>query len=126
MNDQATWTIVKGLENLGRIESRHGERVSKSRLMANRYQAISARFFAYAESAPNQEMERLDLLEAKNFRDLADMEEGFVTSGLRRLVEIDRLKQQMLTLFDEWNAVSKPQRGERMQPTAQAVGRIGK
>jgi hypothetical protein len=118
MNDQTTWTVVQRLKRLGRTESAYGERVCKSRLMANRYQAISARFFAYAGDAPNQEMERLDLLEARNFKDLADIEERFVALGLRRLAEMDDLKRQMLTLLDEWKAVTKPQSGERAQPTA--------
>jgi hypothetical protein len=107
MNDQTTWTVVQRLKRLGRTESAYGERVCKSRLMANRYQ-----------DAPNQEMERLDLLEARNFKDLADIEERFVALGLRRLAEMDDLKRQMLTLLDEWKAVTKPQSGERAQPTA--------
>jgi hypothetical protein len=99
MNDSRTWALVENLSNLDQMESRRRESASKSSLMASRYRLISAVFFAHAQSAPDSTMQQLDLVEARNFKRLAEMEEGFAARGEQDLAEIANLKQQTLALL---------------------------
>jgi hypothetical protein len=99
MHDSRTWALVENLSNLDQIESNRRECASNSSLMANRYRAIAAVFFAHAEAAPDPTIQRLDLIEAKNFTRLAEMEECFAARGHQDVAEIATLKQGTLALL---------------------------
>ena len=100
MNDARTWALVENLSNLDQMESRRRESASKSSLMADRYRAIAAVFFAHAEAALDPVLQRLDLIEAKNFTRLAEMEESYAARGQQDLAEIATLKRGTLALLE--------------------------
>ena len=100
MNDSRTWALVENLSNLDQMESRRRESASKSSLMATRYRVISALFFSHAEEALDPVRKCLDLVEAKNFMRLAEMEEAFAARGHHDLAEIALLKRETLALFE--------------------------
>ena len=100
MNDARTWALVENLSNLDQMESRRRESASKSSLMADRYRAIAAVFFAHAAAALDPVLQRLDLIEAKNFTRLAEMEESYAARGQQDLAEIATLKRGTLALLE--------------------------
>jgi hypothetical protein len=99
MHDARTWALVENLSNLDQIESSRRESASNSSLMADRYRAIAAVFVAHAEAALDPVLQRLDLIEAKNFTRLAEMEEAFAARGHQDVAEIATLKQGTLALL---------------------------
>ncbi|MFY9792524.1 MAG: hypothetical protein WAJ99_15190 [Candidatus Sulfotelmatobacter sp.] len=99
MHDARTWALVENLSNLDQIESSRRESASKSSLMASRYRVIAAVFVAHADSAADPVLQRLDLIEARNFTRLAEIEEAFAARGNQDLVEIANLKQGTLALL---------------------------
>jgi hypothetical protein len=99
MHDARTWALVENLSNLDQIESSRRESASNSSLMADRYRAIAAVFVAHAEEALDPVLQRLDLIEAKNFTRLAEMEEAFAARGHQDVAEIATLKQGTLALL---------------------------
>jgi hypothetical protein len=101
MNDSAAWALVESLGRLDQMESTCKEDVSKSRFLASRYRAISARRSAYAESATEPSMKQADLVEAKNFEDKAKIEEGFVAFLIQLLAKMATRKRRMLARLEE-------------------------
>ncbi len=100
MNDSRTWALVENLSNLDQMETRRRESASKSTLMATRYRVISALFFSHAEEALDPVRKCLDLVEAKNFLHLAEMEESFAARGHQDLAQIALLKRETLALLE--------------------------
>jgi len=101
MNDPATWALVEGLENLDQMESSCKEDISKSRLMASRDRLISAKFCAYIEGDETPQLKRFDLVEAKNFARLAEIEEGCVASLTQLLAKLAARRRRMLVRLEE-------------------------
>jgi hypothetical protein len=99
MQDSRTWALVENLSNLDQIESRRRETASHSSLMATRYRVIAAVFTTHAENAHDPVIQHLDLIEAKNFTRLAEMEEGFAERGHQDVEEIAALKRGTLALL---------------------------
>jgi hypothetical protein len=81
------------------MESRRRESASNSSLMADRYRAIAAVFVAHAEAALDPVLQQMDLIEARNFTRLAEMEEAFAARGHQDLAEIANLKQGTVALL---------------------------
>jgi len=103
MNDPKTWALVR-LENLGQMESECRESAWKSRLMANRYRAVSAGSSTLAEIIADPPVKQMCEFEAKYFAGRAEMEEGFAESGLQRAAEINDLKRRMLIFLGRLEA----------------------
>jgi hypothetical protein len=99
MHDTRTWALVENLSNLDQMESRRRESASNSSLMADRYRAIAAVFVAHAEAALDPVLQQMDLIEARNFTRLAEMEEAFAARGHQDLAEIANLKQGTVALL---------------------------
>jgi hypothetical protein len=99
MPDSRTWALVENLSNLDQIETRRRETASHSSLMATRYRVIAAVFTAHADQAVDLVTQHLDLIEAKNFTRLAEMEEGFAERGHQDVEEIAALKRGTLALL---------------------------
>jgi hypothetical protein len=100
MNDARTWALVENLSNLDQMESRRREIASHSSLMADRYRTIAAVFVGHAETALDPVVQHLDLIEARNFTRLAEMEESYAARGHQDLAEIATLKQGTLALLE--------------------------
>jgi hypothetical protein len=99
MNDARTWALVENLSNLDQMESRRRETASNSSLMADRYRAIAAVFVAHAEAALDPVLQQMDLIQARNFTRLAEMEESYAVRGQQDLAEIATLKRGTLALL---------------------------
>jgi hypothetical protein len=99
MHDARTWALVENLSNLDQIESSRRESASKSSLMAERYRVIAAVFVGHAETALDPVVQHLDLIEAKNFTRLAEMEESYAARGQQDLAEIATLKRGTVALL---------------------------
>ena len=99
MNDLTTWTLA-AIEKLDRTESELREEVLKSKRTSTHQRTFSAGFSADAENEENPSLKECLLIEAKNFQELAEMEEGFVARGLQRLAKIGDRRQRMSVLFD--------------------------
>jgi hypothetical protein len=99
-DDTRTWALVENLSNLEQLESSRREITSKSSLMATRYRVIAALFFSHAEETSDPVRKCLDLVEAKSFMHLAEMEEAFAARGRHDLVQIANLKRETLALLE--------------------------
>jgi hypothetical protein len=99
MNDARTWALVENLSNLDQMESRRREIASNSSLMADCYRAIAAVFVAHAEAALDPVLQQVELIEARNFTRLAEMEESCAARGQQDLAQIAHLKRGTLALL---------------------------
>jgi hypothetical protein len=100
MNDTRTWALVENLSNLDQMESSRRETSSHSALMATRYRVISAIFLSHADDSLDPVRKCLDMVEARNFMHLAEMEEAFAARGHQDLAHIAHLKRETLALLD--------------------------
>jgi hypothetical protein len=100
MDDTRTWALVENLSNLDQMETTRREIASKSSQMATRYRLISTIFFSHAEESIDPVRKCLDLVEAKNFMRLAEMEEAFAARGHQDLAQIALLKRETLALLE--------------------------
>src|SRR5579863_4024321 len=98
MHDSRTWALVENLSNLDQMESSRRESASKSSLMASRYRVISEIFLSHAEETLDPVRKCLDLVEAKNFMRMAEMEETFAARGHQDLAQIAILKRETLEI----------------------------
>jgi hypothetical protein len=100
MDRSMSLALSENLLALEQTATRCKEEISKSKLKASRYRSISVFFSTYTKDPAHPDT-WAHLLVAKEFKDRADMEEGFVVPRLKRLADIADLKERTLVVLEQ-------------------------
>jgi hypothetical protein len=97
----ATTQLATTLSSLDQSESKNNEHIRTRRIWAKHDRSVSERFSRYSEDPQNPDMQRIDVMEAKHFSDMADMEEEFIAGRIRSNARLAAVRVRYTTLLDE-------------------------
>lgn len=93
--------LAEGLQSLDNSESEHKREIQRSEAIAERSCCISDLFHRSAEKTRGTDSEVIYLLEARRFREKAEMEKQFIARRIRSCARIAELKTRYDILLQD-------------------------
>jgi hypothetical protein len=95
----ATTHLVTTLGSLDQSESKNNEDMRK--IWAEHYRSFSERSSRYSEDPQNPDMQRIDLMQARHFNDMANIEEESIAGRIRFNARLASVRVRRLVHLDE-------------------------
>jgi hypothetical protein len=97
----STTHLVTTLGFLDQSASKNNADIRTRKPRAQHCRSVSNHFYRCSESPQNPDMRRIDLMEAKRFEDMANMEDEFIASRIRSNARLASVRVRCLVLLDE-------------------------